>query len=302
LPNKKITFLVVPENTSNVRQVKLSRGFLVLTACFFVVGLSGLSYVLHDYFTLKRTVPSMRFLTAEVTAQRTQIQAYAEKVQALNAEMQALHDFEKKLRIIANVEAPAGQDAVFGIGGTLGAELENMPPVNENYSGVIRAVHAQLGQLDEASAVQKQAFEELHDYLQDQKSLLASTPAIRPTTGWLSSNFGYRTSPFTGRKEFHRGIDIATRAGTPVIAPADGVVTFAGKKGGLGNMVAIDHGYGKITRYGHLKKSLVRRGAHIKRGDKIGLVGNTGRSTAPHLHYEVHVNGLPANPVKYILN
>jgi murein DD-endopeptidase MepM/ murein hydrolase activator NlpD len=302
LPNK-ITFLVVPENTSNVKQVKLSKAVLLLFTVFFVGGVAGLSYVLYDYMTLKRTMPSIRSLAQEVTSQKIQIQAYAEKIQALNSEMLALHDFEKKLRVIANVEAPAGQDAVFGIGGALGAaDLENLPPVSENYSSVIRAMHSGLEQLDEASVVQQQAFEELHDYLQDRKSLLASTPAIRPTTGWLSSGFGYRTSPFTGRREFHRGIDIATRGGTPVIAPADGVVTFAGKKGGLGKLVVIDHGYGKITRYAHLKKQLVRRGAHVNRGDKIALVGNTGRSTAPHLHYEVHVNGIPANPAKYILN
>ena len=302
MPNK-ITFLVVPGNTSNVKQVKLSKAVLLLLTVFFVVGVAGLSYVLYDYVTLKRTMPSIRSLAQEVTSQKTQIRAYAEKIQALNTEMLTLHDFEKKLRVIANVEAPAGQDAVFGIGGALGAaDLENLPPVSENYSGVIRAMHAGLEQLDEASVVQQQAFEELHDYLQDRKSLLASTPAIRPTTGWLSSGFGYRTSPFTGRREFHRGIDIATREGTPIIAPADGVVTFAGKKGGLGNLVVIDHGYGKITRYAHTKKWLVRRGAHVKRGDKIALVGNTGRSTAPHLHYEVHINGIPSNPVKYILN
>jgi murein DD-endopeptidase MepM/ murein hydrolase activator NlpD len=302
LPGKQITFLLVPENASNVKQVKLSKSLLVLMACFVMAGVVGISCVLYDYYALKGAMPSMRSLTEEVTAQKFQIQAYAEKVQALNAEMQALHDFENKLRVIANVEAPAGQDAVFGIGGTLDTDLEDLPPVTENYSGVIRAIHAQLEQLDEASLVQKQAFEELHDYLQDQKSMLASTPAIRPTTGWISSVFGYRTSPFTGQKEFHRGIDIATREGTPIIAPADGVVTFVGKKGGLGNMVVIDHGYGKITRYGHLKKWLVRRGAHIKRGDTIGLVGNTGRSTAPHLHYEVHVNGIPANPAKFMLD
>ena len=270
---------------------------------FFVVGVAGLSYVLHDYVTLKRSLPSIRALAQENTNQKVQIQAYAEKLQSLNADMLTLHDFEKKLRVIANVEAPAGQDAVFGIGGALGAaDLDKLPPVSENYSSVIRAMHSGLEQLEEASVLQQQAFEELHGYLQDRKSLLASTPAIRPTSGWLSSGFGYRISPFTGRKEFHRGIDIATRAGTPVIAPADGVVTYTGKKGGLGKLVVIDHGYGKITRYAHLKKWLVRRGTHVKRGDKIALVGNTGRSTAPHLHYEVHVNGIPANPTKYILN
>lgn len=302
MPNRKITFLIVPEDNSNVKQVKFSRVFLGLMACFILLGLAVISFILHDYLALKSAIPSMRYLKREVTSQRSQIHAYANKIRALNSEMKALHDFEKKLRVIANVEAPAGQDAVFGIGGTMGADLENLPPLTENHSSVVRAMHAQLEQLDEASVVQKQAFEELHDYLQDQKSLLASTPAIRPTTGWFSSGFGYRISPFTGLKEFHRGLDIATRRGTPIVAPADGVVTVARKKGGLGNMLVIDHGHGKVTRYGHLQKLLARRGTHVKRGDKIGLVGNTGRSTAPHLHYEVHVNGIPVNPAKYILN
>ena len=159
-----------------------------------------------------------------------------------------------------------------------------------------------MDQLSEASVVQNQAFEQVYSYLQDQKSLLASTPAIRPTTGWISSGFGYRKSPFTGLKEFHRGLDIATREGTPIIAPADGIIVFTGKKGGLGRVVVIDHGRGIITRYAHLQKSLLKRGSHVKRGDKIALVGNTGRSTAPHLHYEVHLNGIPVNPAKYILN
>ncbi|MBW2107218.1 MAG: peptidoglycan DD-metalloendopeptidase family protein [Deltaproteobacteria bacterium] len=267
-----------------------------------VAGVVVLGFVLYDYCSLKHNMPSVRSLAREVASQRAQIRTYAQKVRALNAEMQDLHDFEKKLRVIANVEAPAGQDAIFGIGGTSDEDLEELPPLTEDYSRVIRAIHARLEQLDEAAVVQQKSFGELRDYLQDQKSLLASTPSIRPTTGWISSGFGYRTSPFTGRREFHRGLDIATREGTPVVAPADGVVTFVGRKGGLGNLVVIDHGYGKVTRFGHLKKWLVRRGTHVKRGDKIGLVGNSGRSTAPHLHYEVHVNGLPVNPLKYILN
>jgi murein DD-endopeptidase MepM/ murein hydrolase activator NlpD len=302
LPNKKVTFLVVPENSSNVKQVKLSRAVIGLMTCFILCGLAGFTLILHDYYSLKSSAPSRQALMGEVTNQRAQIQTFAEKLRALNSEMMALHDFEKKIRVIANVEAPAGQDAVFGIGGELVRDLEDMPPLTESHSEILRAMHAQLEQLGEASVIQNQAFEGLHNSLQDQKSLLACTPAIRPTTGWMSSGFGYRTSPFTGLREFHRGVDIATRQGTAVIAPADGVVTFTGNKGGLGKMVIIDHGHGKITRYGHLKKWLVRRGGRVERGDKIGLVGNTGRSTAPHLHYEVYLNGIPVNPANYILN
>ncbi len=302
LASKKVTFLIVPDNTSNVKQVKLSRAFIGLMTCFILIGLAGFSLILRDYFVLKGTAPSRQALTRQVTNQRAQIQTFAVKLRALNSEMMALHDFEKKIRVIANVERPADQDAVFGIGGEMVRDLEDMPPLNESHTEIIRAMHAQLEQLGEESVIQKQAFEELQSSLQNQRSLLACTPAIRPTTGWLSSGFGYRTSPFTGLREFHRGVDIATRQGTPVIAPADGVVTFVGKKGGLGKMVCIDHGYGKITRYGHLKTFLVQKGTNVKRGDKIGLVGNTGRSTAPHLHYEVYLNGIPVNPVKYILN
>jgi murein DD-endopeptidase MepM/ murein hydrolase activator NlpD len=306
LPTKKITLLIVPQNTSKVKQIKCSRALIGLIGCFILFGLAGLSFMLQDYFTLKRTLPSRRALARDVAEQRAQIQAYADKVLDLTAQMTALHTFEKKIRVIANIEAPAAQEAVFGIGGAtendLKDDLESMPALTENPSGLIRAMHAQLDQLSEASVVQTQAFEEVYGYLQDQKSLLASTPAIRPTTGWISSGFGYRKSPFTGLKEFHRGIDIATRAGTAIIAPADGIVIFSGNKGGLGKLLTIDHGRGIITRYAHLKKSLLKRGSHVKRGDKIALVGNTGRSTAPHLHYEVHLNGIPVNPAKYILN
>ena len=306
MPTKKVTLLIVPQNTSQVKQVKCTRALIGLISCFILFGLVGLSFILQDYFTLKRTLPSRRALARDVANQRAQIQAYAEKVSDLTAQMTALHAFEKKIRLIANIEAPAGQEAVFGIGGAteddLEDDLENIPALTENPGGLIRAMHAQLDQLSEASVVQNQAFEEVYGYLQGQKSLLASTPAIRPTTGWISSGFGYRKSPFTGLKEFHRGLDIATREGTPIIAPADGVVIFSGRKGGLGNLLTIDHGRGIITRYAHLKKSLLKRGGHVKRGDKIALVGNTGRSTAPHLHYEVHLNGIPVNPAKYILN
>jgi len=244
----------------------------------------------------------MHALEREVADQRAQIQAFAKKIGTLKSDIIALHEFEKKIRVIANVERPANQDAVFGIGGSMPENLDTKLPLTEKHNSLLRQMHAQVEHLHEASAVQKDAFEELHKYLESQKSLLASTPAIQPTTGWLSSGFGYRISPFTGLKEFHQGIDIATRMGTTIIAPADGTVTFTGTKGGLGKCMVIKHGYGMVTRYGHLKKYLVKRGTRVKRGDKIALVGNTGRSTAPHLHYEVHLNGIPVNPVKYILN
>jgi murein DD-endopeptidase MepM/ murein hydrolase activator NlpD len=163
-------------------------------------------------------------------------------------------------------------------------------------------MHEQVDQLHTASINQSQGFETLFKYLNDQQNLLASTPAVRPCQGWTTSRFGYRKSPFTGRREFHKGLDIANRIDSPIIATADGVIAYSGAKGLFGKMVAIDHGHGMVTRFGHINKILVKRGQAVKRGDIIALMGNTGRSTGPHVHYEIHLNGIPVNPEKYILN
>jgi murein DD-endopeptidase MepM/ murein hydrolase activator NlpD len=158
-----------------------------------------------------------------------------------------------------------------------------------------------LDLLNEEIITGDQVKHKLFQYLEDQKVLLASTPSIWPTKGWLSSRFGYRISPFTERKEMHKGIDISSRLGTPVIAPADGVVISSGRNGSFGKMVSIRHGNGFLTKYAHLQKILVKKGQAVKRGEKIGLVGKTGRSTGPHLHYEVHLKGVPLNPLRYIV-
>ncbi len=123
-----------------------------------------------------------------------------------------------------------------------------------------------------------------------------------PTRGWTSSRFGYRASPFTGKREFHKGIDISARMGSPVVATADGMVAFSGLDRGYGRTIVLKHGYGLKTRYAHLKRILVKKGQFVKRGEIIGLVGNSGRSTGSHLHYEVHLNGVPVNPMKYIID
>ena len=131
--------------------------------------------------------------------------------------------------------------------------------------------------------------------------MLASTPSIWPTRGWVTSDFGTRIDPYTAERKMHEGLDIATPIGQPVYAPSDGTVVFAGTEGGYGKVLVIDHGYGVKTRYGHLSEILVHLGDRVGRGDKVALVGNTGRSTGPHLHYEVRVNGVPENPRKFIL-
>ena len=117
----------------------------------------------------------------------------------------------------------------------------------------------------------------------------------------MTSGFGTRVDPYTGKRTMHRGIDIANQPGVSVMAPARGVVTFRANSGGFGKVIVIDHGYGIRSRFGHLGEYKVQLGDHVDRGDIIGTIGNTGRSTGPHLHYEVEINGLCENPRNYIL-
>lgn len=143
---------------------------------------------------------------------------------------------------------------------------------------------------------------ELDQHLLDKESFLRSTPTLMPANGHLTSNYGPRMSPYAGRIKMHEGLDIGAPTGTPIVSPADGVITFSGAKPGFGNFVQIDHGYGVETIFGHASTLSVKKGQKISRGDKIATVGNTGYSTGPHVHYEVRVNGTPVDPLYYVLN
>lgn len=130
--------------------------------------------------------------------------------------------------------------------------------------------------------------------------LAAATPSLWPVAGWLSSAFGSRTDPFNGLRDFHPGVDISADSGQPVRATADGTVVTARYTGNFGNLVVLDHGFGIVTRYGHLSKFAVSEGAQVLKGQTIGYVGSTGRSTSPHLHYELLLNGRQANPLGFL--
>ncbi|MCD4748704.1 MAG: peptidoglycan DD-metalloendopeptidase family protein [Thermoanaerobaculales bacterium] len=143
---------------------------------------------------------------------------------------------------------------------------------------------------------------EVEQTLTAQGERFACTPSIAPVVGLITDGFGRRRDPINGRMAFHRGLDLSGRRGTPIMAPADGVVVFAARNGGMGRMVKISHGFGFTTAYGHLDKILVEPGQEVHRGDEIGHLGNTGRSTGPHLHYEVSKDGKHVNPLYYILD
>lgn len=155
--------------------------------------------------------------------------------------------------------------------------------------------------LEMQSATQAIDLQGLLNKINAHSSFLAALPVGKPVDGWITSIYGFRISPFTGNNSSHRGIDIAAPIGTPVYAPADGVVVFSGAKLGYGNFLVIAHGYGVITRYGHNSRLFVKTGQRVRRGDQISAVGDTGRSTGPHLHYEIWVNGKVVNPSQFML-
>lgn len=160
----------------------------------------------------------------------------------------------------------------------------------------------QLKLMDKMAQTLEVDIHKLDEHLLNRASFLRSTPTILPTRGWITSFYGRRISPYSGQMKMHEGIDIGAKIGTPVQAPADGVVIFTGRKPGFGILVQIDHGYGIETIFAHANSAAVQKGQLVKRGDLIAHVGNTGMSTGPHLHYEIRVNGTPVDPLYYILN
>ncbi|MEP6475459.1 MAG: M23 family metallopeptidase, partial [Gemmatimonadota bacterium] len=143
---------------------------------------------------------------------------------------------------------------------------------------------------------------EAADSLSVHRDRIMATPSIMPTAGWLSSAFNSsRMHPILHINRPHEGIDVSAPMGSPIEAPADGTVLSAGWVTGYGNTIEIDHGFGIVTRYAHASRLLVQRGDMVKRGQRVALVGNTGLATGPHLHYEVHVNGKPVDPLRYVL-
>jgi murein DD-endopeptidase MepM/ murein hydrolase activator NlpD len=314
------------------RQVKVAFAVTAVTAILLLV-------FVVQYFYMVGNIWELTLLRKETAVQKAKIEHFAQSVDGLKQQMDRLKEFDVKLRMITDLNVPADAGRFLGVGGqsveaeSVGAEAQEAipaalisPPIQapaasgeggtedpipsvgltdlprEPHAAIIRGVEEDLATLQIVAAKQEQSFEELTEAIQHRRAKWASTPSIWPVRGWVTSGFGRRLSPFTGEPAMHRGVDISVPANTPIVAPANGTVASAGWDGGLGNAIKINHGYGYETIFGHLNKVLVRPGQRVKRGQPIGLVGNTGFSTGPHLHYQVQVNLVATNPLRYILN
>lgn len=306
---KKLSFIILSSSGTTVKQFGVPASLMVALALVIASGVAFICISYHDYQTLRKSLAGSHQMARtideqreEIGHQRLQLQSFAREINALKEKLVRLDQFQEKIRVVANLKPGEIDDNIFGVGGAAPEDLDPRLDPAHRHEGLIREMHRQVDELDTASLRQESNLSKLQDRLEERLNLMASTPTIRPASGWMTSPFGQRVSPFTGRKEFHKGMDIANRKGTDILATANGIVSYSGRKGTMGNVVVIDHGHGMITRYAHLGKPLKKRGEKVKRGDIIARMGNSGRSTGPHLHYEVHLNGVPVDPAKYILN
>ena len=229
--------------------------------------------------------------------QQEQILQVSKKASALQQDLDSLRRAEDGLRAIVGAP-PAAADETVQEGMVAPTGGEQHTPTTADLSEALEMIEARLStrrsSIDLLAETMRREFPGAASYASD--SAPHTTPSIWPAAGYVSSPYGLR---FDGT-EFHQGIDIAADMGAPIVATADGVVTAAGWNGGYGNMVDVDHGGGIVTRYGHASAVAVTVGQQVRRGEVIAYVGSTGRSTGPHVHYEVRVNGVPVNPAGYL--
>jgi murein DD-endopeptidase MepM/ murein hydrolase activator NlpD len=294
---EKISVLLIPHQKGRIREIKISPrtlvlllvgATLVLSSCLFF-SLSGVGGVV-DKLKLSRLEKKNELLQAKLDEMNSTISS-------LQGQMAELIEKEQQVRMVFGLPEVDPQIRELGVGGPM---PENQDYTDQDFEELYLA-ETQLDKLLRQAKFEKDNFEEIYSSLSDRKKTLDHTPSIRPSSGYLSCGFGMRVDPFTGRRVLHRGVDLAADIGTPVHVTADGVVSKVKRDVGLGKLIEVNHGYGYKTVYAHLSRISVKRGQHLSRGELIGAVGNTGYSTGPHLHYEVHFQGRARNPLRYFL-
>ncbi|MCF8058507.1 MAG: M23 family metallopeptidase [Bacteriovoracaceae bacterium] len=368
--DRYFTIMVVPEREKGVKSFRIPRVVFHAALFFIVIFVVLLGILTYDYWKILRQVYENKHLTIENRQLKEQVQLFQMKLNTLTEDLERIHTFEKKLRIITGIEEADLTQSIKGLSTedeyplnetdeqdpeipkkeeekkkdkqtkifenldqlktfTEAPEYQNLQDLYEKKIATIFGLQTSYSYTKEWGELTKQSFSlasdfaefdykfstvkgfvqnlevnihKLDQFLLDKDSFLRSTPTLLPTKGWLTSYYGPRISPTSKRLRMHEGVDIGARSGTPIVAAADGRITFAGKKPGFGNFVQIDHGYGVETFYAHAKGLFTKKGQVVKRGDLIASIGNTGASTGPHLHYEIRVNGTPVDPLYFVLD
>lgn len=301
--NKKPQLVYLNPQTSRVIKItftlpRLFGLFLVIFLVALLVAriLLGESIEWQKSKTIAELKSQNALLEKKLASMETKIsdvQRYVASIEQIDDQLRALVDLPPLSEDVRKV----------GIGGA-SVDLADEPELQNHPLAPKVINNAQLlNKLEREVKLEKTSFNQLLTNLERKKDSLKYLPVLKPVPqAYISSRFGNRRHPILGKIHFHRGVDLVAYRGAPVIAPADGYVTFAGRNGGYGNFISINHKYGYETHYGHLSRILVRPGQFVHRGDKIAEVGSTGLSTNPHLHYEVVFKGKPQDPIGYFLN
>jgi len=293
------TFLYIKQGNAGVKTLRIHRGLAyAVIGAFAAVLITSVSMIVH--FSGK-AIESKKIKQLELENEQliARIQSFQGEIDNLKKQMALTYELQNQARLLAGLD-PISRD-VWNVG--IGGPEPSLFKENDFGEDVIlKNLSSDLDQMVRQSELELKSYEEIIAMLEKDKKVRDCTPSIRPLKGgFLSSRFGRRMDPFTGRLARHLGVDFCARTGTPVMSTADGIVTMAKKNGSFGLVIEVNHGNGFKTRYAHLSKILVRRGQRVKRGEIIGLVGNTGRSTGTHLHYEVIFRKVHRNPLLYII-
>lgn len=277
---------------SNAKILALVTVSLIILGSFLLIGADYVSKVLYD----KR----LKEFKANYSSVVSNIDKIQSRLKELDQQILDIEEKDKAVRTYAGMPEVDKDIRKLGVGGVTLKKpnvLDNLAPA---VSKEISQLHLDIEKLSRQVNFELVSYEKIYDRVKGDIDRIRHIPSIRPVSGgFLNSSFGYRQDPIDDIRRFHQGQDITVPTGTPIFAPADGVVKRAYYIGGFGNHIKLKHSSGYSTTYAHLSKIFVRHGQKIKRGDIIGETGNTGRSTAPHLHYEVHYRGTPKNPLDY---
>jgi murein DD-endopeptidase MepM/ murein hydrolase activator NlpD len=299
-PNRLYTVMIIPHSekepiTLQIPLLWIQSFFIVLAISFFMFLIGILQYM--DY---KKDVQELKYYAVEVNKMKREFAQVSGDLIQLQQLLNEMKTVEEKIRTQAKLESVSTPASIqlTAVGGPSDAEAKGLK--NTVVSLTIPRTKEQVDQLLAETPAQLEKFEHLLIQIEDKNEKLAAIPSIYPSYGRITSIFGYRKDPFTRRSAFHRGMDIANRPNTPVYATANGTVTHAKYNGGHGKQVAINHRNGIVTTYSHLRKYVIEAGEQVEKGQLIGYMGTTGRSTGTHLHYEIVINGKPVNPANYL--
>ncbi len=295
---KHFSVLIIPHHRGKILKRKISVTFLYsLSFSFFLLVLVNLFFS-FDFFGKILDRAKLSQLEKENKYLESKLVDLNSVILKLKGEMASLIEKEGTVRMVFGLPEVDVQLREVGVGGSMPSQLSEQSLTVKQ----VQKAEVELDKLLRQTRFERESFDQIYSDLCDKKKILDHTPSIQPTTGYLSRGFGMMIDPFTGTKQPHLGIDLAADMGTPVYATAEGKVSSVERDPGLGKTILISHEFGYTTVYAHLSLVKVKIGQYVRRGEVIGAVGNTGYSTGPHLHYEVHFQGQPKNPLNYILS